>query len=113
LNGIVTDAERMLQRVIGEDIELKTRLDPQLGQAMADAGQIGQVIMNLVVNARDAMPLGGKLEITTQNVELDSAATVANPQASPGKYLLLTVTDTGIGMNEDTLQNIFDPFFTT
>jgi PAS domain S-box-containing protein len=113
LNAIVNDAERMLQRLIGEDIELDTRLDPLLGQVMADRGQIDQVIMNLVINARDAMPVGGRLEITTQNVELDAGVTAANPEAPPGRYLLLTVTDTGIGMDQHTLQNIFEPFFTT
>jgi PAS domain S-box-containing protein len=113
LNAVVNDAHQMLQRLIGEDIELNTRLDPLLGPVMADRGQIDQVIMNLVVNARDAMPTGGKLEITTRNVELDPAMAAANPEARPGKYALLSVHDTGTGIDDRTLPNIFEPFFTT
>jgi PAS domain S-box-containing protein len=113
LNSIVNDAERMLERLIGEDIELVTRLDPELGQTMADRGQMDQVIMNLAVNARDAMPIGGKLEITTQNVEVEPGSAVANPEVPSGKFVLLTVTDNGMGMDEHTLQNVFEPFFTT
>jgi nitrogen-specific signal transduction histidine kinase/CheY-like chemotaxis protein len=113
INTIVNDAERMLQRLIGEDIELVTTLDPLLGQVMADSDQIHQVIMNLVVNARDAMPEGGKLEITTENVDVDEGSRAAHPDAVPGKYVLMTITDTGIGMDEHTLQCAFEPFFTT
>ena len=113
VNIIVSDAERMLQRVIGEDIQLNTSLDPLLGQVMADPDQVHQVIMNLVINSRDAMPYGGELEITTNNIDVDESTVVAHPEAVPGRYVMMTVTDTGIGMNEKTLQNIFEPFFTT
>src|SRR5215467_3526919 len=113
MNAIVNDAERMLQRLIGEDIELVTVLDPLLGQVMADPDQIHQVIMNLVVNARDAMPEGGKLEISTKNVDIDENSKAAHPDTFLGKYVLLTITDTGIGMDELTLQSAFEPFFTT
>jgi two-component system cell cycle sensor histidine kinase/response regulator CckA len=113
VNTVVNDAGRMLQRIIGEDIELTTRLDPLLGQVMVDPDQINQVIMNLVVNARDAMPDGGKLEIATENVEVDESFLAAHPDALPGKYVLITVTDTGFGMDVKTLQSAFEPFFTT
>ncbi len=113
VNIIVSDVQRMLQRLIGEDIQLTTSLDPLLGQVMADSDNLHQVIMNLVVNARDAMPDGGQLEITTNNVNVDESTVVAHPGAVPGRYVMLTVTDTGVGMNEETLQNIFEPFFTT
>jgi PAS domain S-box-containing protein len=113
MNTIVNDAERMLQRLIGEDIELVTTLDPLLGQVMADPDQIHQVIMNLVVNARDAMPEGGKLEITMKNVDVDKGSMAAHPDVVPGSYVLMTITDTGIGMDEDILQSAFEPFFTT
>lgn len=113
LNVIVNDTERMFHRLIGEDIELAISLDPLLGQVMADPAQIQQVIMNLVVNARDAMSDGGKLEITTNNIDIDERAAAAHPDAAPGRYVLMTVTDTGIGMSEETMQRIFDPFFTT
>jgi PAS domain S-box-containing protein len=113
LNTIVNDAERMFQRLIGEDIELAVSLDPLLGQIMADPAQIQQVIMNLVVNARDAMTDGGKLEVTTKNIDIDESAAGLHPDAVPGRYVLMTITDTGIGMSEETMQSIFDPFFTT
>ena len=113
MNTIVNDAERMLQRLIGEDIELVTTLDPLLGQVMADPDQIHQVIMNLVVNARDAMPEGGKLEITMKNVDVDEGSLAAHPDVVPGSYVLMTITDTGIGMDGDILQSAFEPFFTT
>jgi len=113
MSTIVNDAERMLQRLIGEDIELVTTLDPLLGRVMADPDQIHQVIMNLVVNARDAMPEGGKLEITIKNVDVDKGSLDVHPDAIPGGYVLMTITDTGIGMDEDTLQRAFEPFFTT
>ena len=113
VNSIVKDAERLLQRLIGEDIELVTTLDPVLGQIMADSDQIHQVIMNLAVNCRDAMPDGGKLEITTKNVDVDRTTVVAPPDAAPGRYVLMTVTDSGIGMDEITMQSVFEPFFTT
>jgi PAS domain S-box-containing protein len=113
LNAIVNDAERMFQRLIGEDIELAISLDPLLGQIMADPAQIQQVLMNLIINARDAMVDGGKLEISTKNIDIDERGAGAHPDGGPGRYVLMTVTDTGIGMSEETIQRIFDPFFTT
>ncbi len=113
VNGVVADAERMLQRLIGEDIELVTTLAPHLRPAMADPDQIHQIIMNLAVNARDAMPEGGKLEITTANVQLDDTTAAIPPDAAPGRYVQLTFTDTGTGMTEEVRRNMFEPFFTT
>ena len=113
LNGVVADTERMLQRLIGEDIELVTRLAPHLGLVMADPEQVHQVVMNLAINARDAMPDGGKLELATAEVEVDEAAAAAHPDAAPGRFVQLTVTDTGTGMTEEVRRNIFEPFFTT
>ena len=107
LNATVRESAPMLQRLIGEDIALKTRLDGSLGQVMADPDQIHQVIMNLAVNARDAMPNGGTLDIESRNVEMGEAA------ANAGRFVLLTVTDNGQGMDEATKQQIFEPFFTT
>jgi len=114
LNAVVSDTEKMLRRLIGEDIELLTSLDPALGKIRADQGQIEQVIMNLVVNARDAMPEGGRLVIETANFEIDDkfARRYAYP-VLPGSYILLTVSDNGIGMDTATQQRIFEPFFTT
>lgn len=103
----------MLQRLIGEDIALATHLDESLGQVMADPHQIHQVIMNLVVNARDAMPDGGKLQIETLNIELDADHAALHANSVPGRYVLMTVTDTGHGMGEEVRQQIFEPFFTT
>ena len=113
INVVVVEAERMLGRLIGEDIRLVTLLDPALACVKADAGQIGQVIMNLAVNARDAMPTGGTLTIETANVELDDAMAARHPDAAPGPYVMLGVTDTGVGMSPDVLARIFEPFFTT
>ncbi|MCK4596644.1 PAS domain S-box protein, partial [bacterium] len=113
LNDTVADMEKMLRRVIGEDIELVTVLDPALGAAKADPGQMGQIIMNLVVNARDAMPQGGKLTIATANVDLDEEYVRQHTGAQPGSCVMLTVSDTGDGMDEQTCSHIFEPFFTT
>jgi PAS domain S-box-containing protein len=113
VNTAVNEAGRMLQRLIGEDIELTTSLDPLLGQVMVDPDQINQVLMNLVVNARDAMPDGGKLGITTENVEVNESFLAAHPDALPGRYVVITVTDNGLGMDVKTLQSVFEPFFTT
>jgi signal transduction histidine kinase len=113
VNAVVADAERMLQRLIGEDIELVSSLAPHLELVMADPDQILQIILNLAVNARDAMPNGGKFEITTAEVELDETAADAHPDAAPGRYVRLTVTDTGTGMTEEVQRKIFEPFFTT
>lgn len=113
LNDLVADIDKMLQRLIGENIELITQLDPTLGSVEADPGQIDQVIMNLVVNARDAMPDGGKLFIETKNIDLDRLSASQHTDLEPGAYVMLSVTDTGVGMDEETQLHLFEPFFTT
>ncbi|HMD38600.1 MAG TPA: PAS domain S-box protein [Candidatus Acidoferrum sp.] len=113
LNTLAMDMEKMLPRLLGEDIEVSLQLDSELGSVKADQSQIEQIIMNLAVNARDAMPTGGKLKILTANVELDQAYTRSHPGSKPGLYVLLAVTDTGTGMDPETLAHIFEPFFTT
>ena len=113
LNTVVADMGKMLPRLIGEDIELSIVLQPELGRVKADQGQIGQVLMNLAVNARDAMPRGGKLVIETANVDLDGYYSQQHPGAIAGPYIVLTVTDTGVGMDKETQSRIFEPFFTT
>jgi PAS domain S-box-containing protein len=113
LNQIATGVEKMLRRVLGEDIDLVQVLAPDLGLTLADPGQIEQVLMNLVVNARDAMPAGGKLTIETSNVEIDEEYAARHVAVDPGSYVQLTVTDTGSGMDEQTRLRIFEPFFTT
>ncbi|MBE7467429.1 MAG: response regulator [Planctomycetes bacterium] len=113
LNSIVSEMQRMLSRLISEDIELLTVLEPLLGAIKADPSQVEQVIMNLVVNARDAMPQGGRLTIETRNAELDDAYARSHPSVKPGAYVMIAVADTGVGMDEATQAKIFDPFFTT
>ena len=113
LNAVVEGLAAMLQRLIGEDIDLRTSLDARLGPVQADPGQIDQVIMNLAVNARDAMPGGGQLIIETSNVELDAAALRGRVGVRPGPHVMLAVTDTGCGMDGATRARIFEPFFTT
>ncbi len=113
LNSLATDMEKMLPRLLGEDIEVSLTLDPELGNVKADQSQIEQVIMNLAVNARDAMPTGGKMQVQTSNVQLDQAYTWNHPGSKVGEYVLLAVTDTGMGMDAGTLTHIFEPFFTT
>src|SRR4029077_5994241 len=113
IQAVVSDMEKILRRLIGEDVALETSSAPDLWLVKADRSQIEQVILNLAVNARDAMPQGGRLTIETMNVELD--ASYAHPPAvlSPGKYVMLAVTDNGSGMDAETQAHIFEPFFTT
>ncbi|HXJ40367.1 MAG TPA: ATP-binding protein, partial [Bryobacteraceae bacterium] len=113
LNDLVTDMVKMLPRLIGEDIAVSTLMASDLGSVKADRGQIEQVIMNLAVNARDAMPEGGKLLIKTSNRALDQAYARQHAGARPGQYVMLEVADSGMGMDADTLTHIFEPFFTT
>jgi CheY-like chemotaxis protein len=113
LNALLKDLDKMLHRVIGEDIELTYRLTNDIGQVKVDAGQIEQVILNLAVNARDAMPSGGKLTIETSNAELDEAYAHVHIGSKPGRYVMLSVSDTGVGMTPEIRERAFDPFFTT
>jgi len=113
LNAVVSDVEKMLHRLIGENIDLQTVLGPSLGRLMADQGQMEQVVLNLAVNARDAMPHGGKLIIETANTVLDETTIRHMPTARAGDYIMLSVSDTGTGMDPQTKAKIFEPFFTT
>jgi PAS domain S-box-containing protein len=113
LNQLVEDMSGMLGRIIGENIEFSTVLARDLGPARLDPSQMEQVIMNLVVNARDAMPDGGRLQIETENVLLDTKFAEAHPDVEPGKYLMLVIRDTGVGMDEEVKSHLFEPFFTT
>jgi signal transduction histidine kinase len=113
LNTVVEEAQKLLGRVIGDGTALATNLEPHLGKVKADPGQLVQVITNLVVNAVDAMPQGGRLVIQTANVELDEAYAQAHPEAPAGRYVMLGVADTGVGMEAAVQARIFEPFFTT
>ncbi len=113
LNSLLKDLNKMLRRIIGEDVELVTLLPVDLGRVKIDPGQIEQVIFNLAVNARDAMPFGGKLLIETTNVELDKEYANAHIGVVPGCYVKLSVSDTGIGMSQEVREKVFEPFFTT
>ncbi len=113
LNDLVGGVEKMLGRIIGEDIELQIVVGDGLGKVTGDPGQLEQVLMNLVVNARDAMPKGGRLTIETANVELDAPPTVDHPSGLKGSYVMLSVTDDGVGMTDEVRRQVFDPFYTT
>ena len=113
LNALISDMEKMLKRLITEDIELQSVMEPVLWRVKADPGQIEQLIMNLVINAGDSMPTGGKLIISTANVYPGEADINQRFEAESGHYIMLSVSDTGHGMDEETMTRIFEPFFTT
>jgi two-component system cell cycle sensor histidine kinase/response regulator CckA len=113
LNDTIGDLMKMLRRIIGEDVDVGVHTAPNLASIFADSGQIDQVLMNLAVNARDAMPDGGKLTIETHNKQLDESYTRHHPQLRPGSYVRIAVSDTGVGMQPQTMRRIFDPFFST
>ena len=113
LDQLVESMQKMLQRLIGTDIEIATKIWPDLTPVLADSSQVEQILVNLVVNARDAMPSGGKIQIELRNVELDKIGVAAHPGLQPGDYVEMAVSDTGIGMDAETASRIFEPFFTT
>jgi|WetSurMetagenome_2_1015567.scaffolds.fasta_scaffold09085_1 two-component system, cell cycle sensor histidine kinase and response regulator CckA len=113
LNHLIADLQKMLLRLIGEDIELKTTLQPGLGAVLVDPGQFEQMLVNLAVNARDAMQDGGKMTIETANIQFDNEYCSAHTEAKPGRHVMLAVSDTGCGMSDEVKAHIFEPFFTT
>jgi CheY-like chemotaxis protein len=113
LNAVVIEMGKMLRRLLGEDIQLTTVLEPKLGRVRVDPGQLNQILMNLAVNARDAMPKGGKLTIETGNIELSADYAASHLDCKAGPYVVLALTDTGTGMTRDVMARIFEPFFTT
>jgi PAS domain S-box-containing protein len=113
LNAVVRGSEKLLRRVLGEDVRLVVNADPELWPSLCDAGQIEQVLVNLAVNARDAMPGGGALTLETRNVEVDDAEAARDPDRRQGSWVRLTVRDTGLGMSSDAMAHLFEPFFTT
>ena len=112
-NSLIYETKRMLQRLLREDVEIVTSLEPALWKVRADSGQIVQVIMNLAINARDAMPKGGTVTIKTANIVFEESENLSGIDVAPGHYVMLTVNDTGIGMEQETLKKVFEPFFTT
>jgi two-component system cell cycle sensor histidine kinase/response regulator CckA len=112
MNSVVGNVEPMLRRLIGEDVTITSTCNAR-GYVVADPGQLDQVLVNLVVNARDAMPQGGRITIETRNIDLDDNYTSEHAPVMPGRYVMLAVGDTGVGMNQDTREHAFDPFFTT
>ena len=110
---LIRSMQKLLERVIGEDVELRTFIDPNTGNFLADPGQMEQVLLNLAVNARDAMPSGGKLTIETSNRTFDEAYVHDHPGAKAGQYIRIAASDTGVGMNQRTLSHLYEPFFTT
>src|SRR5207302_3073161 len=113
LNSIVVNLDHLLRRLMSANIEMRTFVSEDIATIKADPGQVEQVIMNLVVNARDALPDGGCIVIETSNVDLDSAYVLDHAVVRPGHYVLLAVSDTGIGMSAETVAHIFEPFYTT
>jgi len=113
VNDVVRETLELVHRTIGEDIEIVCELEPRLQPILVDRGQLGQVLLNLVVNARDAMADGGRLTITTANVVLDEGYAFEHAEVEQGPYVVLQVTDAGVGMDEATRARVFDPFFTT
>src|SRR5260370_5145781 len=113
LHSVIEEVEKMLRRIIGDDIELVTAFEPGLGKVKADRTELAQILLNLAVNARDAMPTGGTLTFETRNVDVDENYARNHPAAHAGAYVLLTVIDTGVGMDAETQQHLFEPFFTT
>jgi diguanylate cyclase (GGDEF)-like protein len=113
LNSILTEMHILLERLVGEGIKLQTEFAPDLGMVRADPGQMEQIVMNLAVNARDAMPKGGSISIRTSNFEMEEEFAAVHPGARPGSYVVLAMADTGVGMDNETKAHIFEPFFTT
>ncbi len=113
INESIRSIEKMLIRLIGENVELTTKLEDGLYRVTVDKGQIEQVLMNIIINANDAMPSGGRIAIETRNLELDEVSSGFNPEAIPGSYVMVSVNDSGTGMDKETMERIFDPFFTT
>jgi len=113
LNAVVQDMDKMLRRLIDDHVEMTIVSEKHLGHIKADAGHLGQVLMNLVINGRDAMPDGGRLTITTRNVTLDESQARTNKNASPGDYVMLSVEDTGVGMTDEVKRHLFEAFYTT